>query len=126
MKFYEYVFRSPLQIEQFANASRGVDSGFNRLYTPDFGAIYTVYPPQEEQDAIVDYLEDSLQKYNETIKKIEEGIECLHEMRNRLVSDVVIGKIDVRDVKIPEYEFVAEETEADIEDGGENDTEQED
>lgn len=125
VKFYEYVFRSPLQIEQFANASRGVGSGFNRLYTPDFGAIYTVYPPQEEQDAIVDYLEDSLQKYNETIKKIEEEIECLHEMRNRLVSDVVIGKIDVRDVKIPEYEFVAEETEADIEDGGENDTEQE-
>lgn len=125
VKFYEYVFRSPLQIEQFANASRGVGSGFNRLYSPDFGAIYTVYPPQEEQDAIVDYLEDSLQKYNETIKKIEEEIECLHEMRNRLVSDVVTGKIDVRDVKIPEYEFVAEETEADIEDGGENDTEQE-
>lgn len=48
VKFYEYVFRSPLQVEQFANASKGLGTGFNRLYTPAFGAIYTVYPPKEE------------------------------------------------------------------------------
>ena len=108
VKFYEYVFRNPLQVEQFANASRGVGSGFNRLYTPAFGAIYTVYPPQKEQDAIVDYLDGIKEKYKEAIEKIEEEIDCLHNMRDRLVSDVITGQIDVRNIEIPEYEFVEE------------------
>lgn len=128
VKFYEYVFRNPLQIEQFANASRGVGSGFNRLYTPAFGAIYTVYPPQEEQDAIVEYLDGIQQRYEETIEKIEEEIECLHDMRNRLVSDVITGQIDVRNVEIPEYELIEEtDDESDEEqESEETDEEQED
>lgn len=108
VKFYEYVFRNPLQVEQFANASRGVGSGFNRLYTPAFGAIYTVYPPQEEQEEIVEYLDGLRNKYRATIEKIETEIKTLHEMRDRLVSDVVTGKIDVRDIAVPEYEYIDE------------------
>ena len=64
-------------------------------------------------------------KYSKVIEKLKAEINALEEYKAKLISDVVTGKIDVRDVKIPEYEFVAEETEADIEDGGENDTEQE-
>ena len=126
VKFFEYVFRNPLQVEQFANASRGVGSGFNRLYTPAFGAIYTVYPTREEQDEIVDYLDNIQIKYREAIEKIEEEIECLHDMKNRLIFDVVTGKIDVRDIEIPEYEFVEEEADGDVDDvDGEDAEEQE-
>lgn len=113
VKFFEYVFRNPLQVEQFANASRGVGSGFNRLYTPAFGAIYTVYPPRKEQDEIAAYLDSIQVKYRETIIKIEEEIECLHEMRDRLVSDVITGMVDVRNVDIPEYEYVEESDDGD-------------
>ncbi len=35
--------------------------------------------------------------------KIERQIELLREYRTRLISDVVTGQIDVRDVVIPEY-----------------------
>ena len=119
MKFYEYVFRNPLQVEQFANASRGVGSGFNRLYTPAFGSIYTVYPPQAEQDAIVDYLDKIKMEYQSVIGKIEDEIETLHEMKDKLVSDAVTGKIDVRDVEVPDYEYVDEDND-DIEDDSEN------
>lgn len=108
VKFYEYVFRNPLQVEQFANASRGVGSGFNRLYTPSFGAIYTVYPPKEEQDAIVEYLDGLKDKYKSATDVIESEIEVLHEMKDRLVSDAVSGKIDVRNISIPEYEYLDE------------------
>lgn len=108
VKFYEYVFRNPLQVEQFANASRGVGSGFNRLYTPAFGAIYTVYPPKEEQDAIVEYLDGLKEKYKTATDVIESEIEALHEMKDRLVSDAVTGKIDVRNISIPEYEYLDE------------------
>ena len=49
-------------------------------------------------------------------------------MRDRLVSDVITGQIDVRNVEIPEYELVEEtddESEGDLE-SEEIDEEQED
>ena len=113
MKFYEYAFRSHVWVEQFANASRGVGSGFNRLYTPQFGAIYTVYPDINEQNRIVEYLDRKMAQLNALIEQIEERIEGLEELKTTLVSDVVTGKIDVRDVEIPEYEFVDEDVDAD-------------
>ena len=36
-------------------------------------------------------------------KELEKQIEYLREYRTRLISDVVTGQIDVRDVVIPEY-----------------------
>ena len=126
VKFYEYVFRNPLQVEQFANASRGVGSGVNRLHTPAFGSIYAVYPPQDEQDEIVEYLDSIQQKYKLAIDKIEEEIQCLHDMRDRLVSDVVTGQLDVRSIEIPEYEYVEESDEdSDDDSDGEETEEQE-
>ena len=57
----------------------------------------------------------------------KESIEALHEYRNRLVSDVVTGKIDVRDIEIPEYEFTDESADSDSEDADfDVDEEQED
>jgi type I restriction enzyme S subunit len=41
----------------------------------------------------------------ETVGKYESS---LHELKNRLISDVVTGKMDVRGIEIPDYEFVAE------------------
>lgn len=101
VKFYEYVFRSPRQVAQFANASRGVGEGFNRLYTPAFGAIETIYPPIEEQNEIIEYLDQLKKKHVAISKKIEEELTCLEELKTRLISDVVTGKLDVRGVDVP-------------------------
>lgn len=109
VKFYEYVFRSSIWIEQFANASRGIGDGFNRLYTPQFGSIYTIYPNIEEQNEIVSFLERKISQQKMIMRKIDKNIELLQELRARLISDVVTGKIDVRGVEVPEYEPVEEE-----------------
>jgi type I restriction enzyme S subunit len=37
---------------------------------------------------------------------IKKEMTLLQEYRTRLISDVVIGKMDVRNVKVPEYESV--------------------
>lgn len=125
VKFYEYAFRSHIWVEQFANVSRGVGSGFNRLYTPQFGAIYTVYPEINEQNRIVEYLDSKMAQLNALIEQIEERIEGLEELKTTLISDVVTGKIDVRDVEIPEYEFVDEDADADSDsDDDSDDTEE--
>lgn len=126
VKFYEYVFRSPLQVEQFANASRGLGTGFNRLYTPAFGAIYTIYPPQIEQDAIVKYLDNLAQKFDVMIQKKEEQIERLKELKTLLISDAVFGKVNVTGVHVPEYEYLTEELDSDFDDDIEETEEQED
>ena len=106
VKFYEYVFRNPVWVQQFANASKGVGSGFNRLYTPQFGAIYTVYPPQEEQDEIVEYIQKRCELLDSTIEKLNKEIALIEEYRTSLISDVVCGKVDIRDIVIPEFEYV--------------------
>lgn len=47
--------------------------------------------------------------------------EILDELRNRIISDVVTGKIDVRNVTVPEYEHVDDIVDDDCENGEETD-----
>lgn len=48
------------------------------------------------------------------------------DFKTHLVADIVTGKIDVRGIEIPEYEFVDEDADADAdnEDDSEEDTEE--
>lgn len=108
VKFYEYVFRSSLQVEQFANASKGLGTGFNRLYTPAFGSIYTVYPPAEQQDAIVEYLDRTCAILDRAVERKEQQIIALKELKELITFDAVMGKIDVREIDVPEFEFIAD------------------
>lgn len=100
VKYYEYMFRSPLQVEQFANASRGVGSGFNRLYTPAFGAIDTIHPPIQEQNSAVDYLDKVCGLIDSAINKLDVKSHLLEDLRTSLVEDVVTGKLDVSDINL--------------------------
>ncbi len=108
VKFYEYVFKSHIWVEQFANASRGVGSGFNRLYTPQFGAIYTVYPDINEQNKIVEFLDNKVHQIELLVELIEKRISVLEELKTKLIADVVVGKVDVRNIQIPTFEYVEE------------------
>jgi len=54
-------------------------------------------PSIQEQDAIVRELESQLNPLNAVIERTGREIEYLLEYRNRLVSDVVTGKLDVRE-----------------------------
>ena len=67
-------------------------------------------PSPDMQDKIVVFLDEECEKLNTLIKIKETEIKELKELQMRLVADTVTGKIDVRNIKIPEYEFVEEET----------------
>lgn len=54
-------------------------------------------PDLEEQNQIVEYLDEQTQKIDTTIEKESRRIELLKEYRQTLISDVVTGKIDVRE-----------------------------
>ncbi|MFH1892560.1 MAG: restriction endonuclease subunit S [Candidatus Zixiibacteriota bacterium] len=54
------------------------------------------FPPFEEQQRIVEYLEIETARIDAMTAKVGESIEKLHEYRTALISAAVTGKIDVR------------------------------
>ena len=63
-------------------------------------------PPEEEQREIVSAIKRIQPKCDSQIDNIQRGITILHELKNKIISDVVTGKLDVRNITIPEYEHV--------------------
>jgi type I restriction enzyme S subunit len=62
------------------------------------------FPPLPEQTAIVEYLDVQTAKIDAAIAAARREIELLREYRERLIADVVTGKVDVREVaaRLPE------------------------
>ena len=81
-------------------------------------------PEIEEQRAIVDTLDAYWSKVLQVKCNLKKQIEEFQSLKTRIIADAVTGKIDVRGIEIPEYEFVDEDAEADNEDDGEEDTEE--
>ena len=96
VKFLEYLFKTDKYITEFKKLSTGVGEGLTRLYTGSLFGMYAVQPPLSEQQEIVDYLDSKTAKIDEAIKRIDEQITDLRAYRTALISDVVTGKIDVR------------------------------
>ena len=72
-------------------------------------------PNLKEQEEIADYLDRATAEIDCLVKITESQISSLYDLKNKIISDVVTGNIDVRDAVIPEYEFVEEEADEDVE-----------
>jgi len=61
-------------------------------------------PPPKERCAIVEYLDAQTAKIDAVIAAARREIELLREYRERLIADVVTGKVDVREIaaRLPE------------------------
>ena len=66
-------------------------------------------PPVEEQQHILDRVHSIEKSINCAIQNSRDIIAELENLKMRLISDTVTGKIDVRGIEIPEYEFVDED-----------------
>lgn len=64
------------------------------------------YPDVTEQEKIACYLDDKCDMLDKAIQLAESKIKALQELKSTIISDAVTGKIDVRNVTIPEYEHV--------------------
>lgn len=91
---------------------RGVVEGFWRLYTDDFNTIVLPVPPLSEQESIMNYIAEYRASTKSYCDVLSQEIDALLELKKRIISDAVTGKIDVRGIEIPEYEFVDEDTDA--------------
>ena len=103
----------------FAQASDGIRVGQWDLQMDKMKEIPFIIPPIEEQIAIVEHVRSAMPKYDALIEKLQEEIKALEEYKAKLIADVVTGKINVRNVEIPDYEF--EEELGETEDADEDD-----
>lgn len=120
LEYFHYAIRSKVYVNFFAQASDGIRVGQWDLSINKMKEIPFIVPPVDEQKAIVEYIPIAFAKYDEAISKLTEEVDILHELRNKLISDVVTGQIDVRDIEVPDFEYV-EETEDESDDDSEED-----
>lgn len=66
----------------------------------DISQLNIPLPPIEEQNAIVEYIESKTNKIDTMIEAMKAEIDRLTEYKQRLISDVVTGQIDVRGEQI--------------------------
>jgi type I restriction enzyme S subunit len=123
LEYFHYAIRSKVYVNFFAQASDGIRVGQWDLQMDKMKEIPFIVPPADEQIAIVKYIKQALPQYDAAIEKLTEEVAVLEEYKNKIIADTVTGKIDVRGIEIPKYEFVDEDTDADNEDGGEEETE---
>ncbi|MDC7230727.1 MAG: restriction endonuclease subunit S [Sphaerochaetaceae bacterium] len=107
----------------FYTFGRGAaEKGRWRLPRENFEAFDIPVPPFEEQEAIADYLKKKCKEIDDLSLKLRKEISLVEEYKTRIISDAVTGKIDLRDIEVPNYEAVEDESAtADDENGTEED-----
>lgn len=103
-KYFQYLLTTPLLKGVIRAWSSGIQDSRLRLYPNKFFQIAVPLPPFDEQLEISTYLDAQLKGSDDAASAITEEITLLKEYRTRLISDVVTGKLDVREeaAKLPE------------------------
>ena len=122
LEYFHDAIRSKVYVNFFAQASDGIRVGQWDLSMNKMKEIPFIVPPAEEQIQIVQHIRAKQKKIAKTIEALTTNIESLEELKNRLVYDVVTGKISVRDIDIPEYVFIQEDVDS-FSDDSEGETE---
>jgi len=84
--------RFGLEVDQMKSTSPIPQINNKHIYPLQFP-----FPPLQEQQQIIDYLDKETTKIDSTIEKETQRIDLLKEYRQSLISEVVTGKVDVRD-----------------------------
>lgn len=116
-KYLAYLFKSPTWRYQIRKKVNGV-----KVYSITQKMLkdaFILIPPSDEQEEIAKYLDEICVKIDAALQKLEEKISNLHDLKIRLIADTVTGKIDVRNITVPEFEYVDDTADDDSEDESE-------
>ena len=102
-EYFKHLFKSHDFIQLLQTCVTGIREGQNINYAM-LAKHFIPIPPIEEQQKIVLYIKNRLYVIDEYIAKLKAEINYLQEYKQRLISDVVTGKVDVREVEIPNEE----------------------
>ena len=94
VEFFLLLFKTPHMIGIFNQRSKGLGTGFLRLYTSDFGDIEVSVPEQENQHAIVRFLDKKLEQIDTFIQNKRRLIALLEEQKAALINQAVTKGLD--------------------------------
>ena len=103
-----------LKMMAYTKVYKAISNGV-RQNTSDFRSwdkvanLLIAFPSLAEQEEIADYIDGIVDSVNRMVSDYEMQIEQLHEMKHHVILDVITGATDIRNVQIPDYEFVDEE-----------------
>jgi len=88
-EYFGYLFATNLFKSEFRRNSTGIIDSRLRLYSDKFFGIFSIVPPKDEQDEIVQYIQAQEEKINLFIQKKKRFIELLKEQKNGIVSEFI-------------------------------------
>ena len=94
-EYVHYLFRSHNYIEEFYRNGRGIVADLWTTRYSEMRNIQIPVPPLYEQQEIVTYLDSKVANINQLCQAERSQIEKLKEYKQRLISDVVTGKVKV-------------------------------
>jgi type I restriction enzyme S subunit len=132
-RYFSNLFRTSAYMNEVDKYSRGIVKDRNRLYWEDFKQMPSPYPPEAEQATIAQSIQQQTQGADDAIGRTRDVIADIYEYRTRLISEVVTGKLDVRDaaavlpdeVDQPEEMDVSEVADDELDDVNEDEVEEE-
>ena len=96
---------------QVESQTNGASSSMQNIGQGVIKNLWIMLPSVEEQEEICIYIDGATASIDTAIAKAERQIQLMTEYRDRLIADVVTGKVDVRGVTVPE---VMEEEQPDL------------
>lgn len=99
-EYFSLAIRSKTYVDFFACWSKGIRVGQWDLEPIALKSVPFLEPPVKEMHEIVDYVKDKTKKIDTMIEALKAEIDRLTEYKQRLISDVVTGQIDVRGEQI--------------------------
>lgn len=113
--FFKWLLKSKHYIKALQGTSDLVRDGQALRYT-NFSKVALPEIPMDEQIRISEYINQQVRIIDSLISKVKQKIGLLKEYKSALISNVVTGQVDVRDVEVPEYETVElSDTDSDVE-----------
>ena len=77
-----------------------------KINQDELSSVLILFPDIKEQKLIAKKLDQLFALVDGQIERIKQNTSLLQELKSVVISDVVTGKIDVRNVTVPEYEHV--------------------
>lgn len=118
-KYLMYFMLSQNFLDQLSMSGNRVK--MPKINQDELSGVLILFPDEDEQERIVNKLDCLFSVVDKQIQRLKEHILLLQELKSVIIADAVTGKIDVRDVSIPEYEHVDDVADEDSE--GNNDEE---
>lgn len=94
-KFFEYLYHSDAYKAILGLKSNGMTIGLQNLSNQNFYSVYSLYPPEEEQQEIIQYLDDKCSSIDALVVQKQEHLTEIENYKKSLIYEYVTGKKEV-------------------------------